>query len=125
MKILSSYLYRADERGLFLGISQEQWIQEINYIETVAGVVRGNHYHTETWEVFFIIDGRVRVVVYHMNTENREEHFFEKGGIFFIEPYEVHTFYTLADAKWINMLSKPLKEEDPDFQRYEVPLIKP
>ena len=86
---------------------------------------RGNHYHTETWEVFFIIDGRVRVVVYNINRENKEEHFFEKGDLFFIEPYEVHTFSTLTDAKWINMLSKPLKEENPDFRRYEVPLIKP
>lgn len=125
MQILARYISREDDRGLFWGISQEPWIREINYVETVAGEVRGNHYHTETREMFFIIDGRVRVVVHNIQTGAKDEHFFEKGDIFIIDPYEVHTFYTLTDTKWINMLSKPIQQDHPDFHRYEAPLIEP
>ena len=121
MKILSFYVQRADDRGMFWGISREPWIREINYIETTADQIRGNHYHTETREMFFVIEGRVRVAVHNIQTGEKEEHIFEKGDIFMIYPYEVHTFYTLTDAKWINMLSKPIQECNPDFHRYEAP----
>lgn len=123
MQILDRYMSREDDRGLFWGISQEPWIREINYVETAAGEVRGNHYHTETREMFFIIEGTVRVMVYHVQTGHREEPWFQKGDIFIVEPYEVHTFYALTDAKWINMLSKPFQQEDPDLHRYEASLI--
>lgn len=124
MKILSPYIHKVDDRGLFLGILQESWIREINYIETTAGQIRGNHYHTKTQEMFFIIEGKIEVRVYNIKTGGKEENIFKKGDVFIVYPYEVHTFYTLTESKWINMLSQPIQKGNPDFHKYEPNLMK-
>lgn len=119
MKIFKPYTARTDQRGLFLGITRENWIREINYVETKTGEVRGNHYHTGTMEMFFVIEGEVRVTVRHVHSNRTEERTFSKGDIFLIEPYELHTFCALSDVKWINMLSRPMAEDLPDSHLYD------
>lgn len=115
MRVFDPYTMHTDARGLFCGITRQDWIREINYVETAAGEVRGNHYHCGTTEMFFIIEGRVSVSVRNVRTGETDERVFTKGGIFLVEPYELHTFHILADTKWINMLSKPVEGTEPDF----------
>jgi dTDP-4-dehydrorhamnose 3,5-epimerase-like enzyme len=119
MKIFEPYTARTDQRGLFLGITRENWIREINYVETKTGEVRGNHYHTGTMEMFFVIEGEVHVTVRHVRSDKTEERIFGKGEIFLIEPYEFHTFRVLSDTKWINMLSRPMAKDLPDLHPYD------
>ncbi|MGH9871106.1 MAG: cupin domain-containing protein [Pyrinomonadaceae bacterium] len=114
MKVLKSYFSRADDRGAFTGITQQPWA-EVNFIETAANQVRGNHYHKETRELFFIIAGEIEVTVENLRSGEREVHSFTKGDIFIIEPYELHTFRTMTDAQWLNMLSQPMDQSSPDF----------
>ena len=116
MQKLSPYFKRLDERGGFLGITQESWA-EVNFIETRANQVRGNHYHKETRELFFIVSGEIEVVIEDLNSGKHSELSFRKGDVFIIEPYEVHTFRTRTDAQWINMLSKPMDLQNPDFHQ--------
>ena len=116
MKRLSPYVERVDERGGFWGITRERWA-EVNFIETAAGQVRGNHYHKETRELFFIIDGEIDVSVEDLRSGERVEMSVTKGDVFIIEPYELHTFHTKTDAQWLNMLSKPHDPQDPDFHQ--------
>ena len=116
MQKLSPYITRLDERGGFLGITQESWA-EVNFIETRANQVRGNHYHKETRELFFIVSGEIEVVIDDLNSGEHLELSFSKGDVFIIEPYEMHTFRTRTDAQWINMLSKPMDPQNPDFHQ--------
>jgi dTDP-4-dehydrorhamnose 3,5-epimerase-like enzyme len=116
MQKLSPYITRLDERGGFLGITQERWA-EVNFIETQANQVRGNHYHKETRELFFIVSGEIEVVIEDLNSGEHLELSFSKGDIFIIEPFELHTFCTRTDAQWINMLSKPMDQQNPDFHQ--------
>ncbi len=116
MQKLTPYFSRLDERGGFLGITQESWA-EVNFIETGANQVRGNHYHKETRELFFIVSGEIEVVIDDLNSGEHAEFSFSKGDVFIIEPYEVHTFRTRTDAQWINMLSKAMDPANPDFHQ--------
>lgn len=116
MQKLSTYFNKVDERGGFWGITQDSWA-EVNFIETRAEQIRGNHYHKETRELFFIISGEIDVVVDDLNSGKHFELSVSKGDIFIIEPYEVHTFRTKTDAQWINILSKPVDQQNPDFHR--------
>ncbi|HEY9284230.1 MAG TPA: cupin domain-containing protein [Pyrinomonadaceae bacterium] len=116
MQKLSPYMTRVDERGGFWGITRERWA-EVNFIETAAQQVRGNHYHKETRELFFIISGEIEVVIDDLNSGEHTEMTVGKGDVFIIEPYELHTFRTKTDAKWLNMLSKPHDERNPDFHQ--------
>jgi len=113
---IDPYAVKFDERGGFLGITKEGWA-EINFIETAAEQIRGNHYHKETRELFFIVSGEIEITIENLLSGEHSETRVSKGDIFVIEPYEVHTFYTKTKAQWINMLSKPIDEENPDFHR--------
>jgi dTDP-4-dehydrorhamnose 3,5-epimerase-like enzyme len=118
MQKLSPYFTSRDERGGFVGITQDHWA-EVNFIETKAGQVRGKHYHKETRELFFIISGEIDVVIDDLNSANHLEMSVSKDDMFIIEPYELHTFHTRTDAQWINMLSKSIDQESPDFHRID------
>ena len=119
MQKLSPYIARLDERGGFLGITQESWA-EINFIETGAKQVRGNHYHKETRELFFIVSGEIEIVIDDLISGKHLEMSVSKGDIFIIEPYEMHTFRTKTEAQWINMLSKPMDPQNPDFHQVSI-----
>ncbi len=116
MRRLTPYTKNLDERGGFLGITRDQWA-EVNFIETSAGQVRGEHYHKETVELFFIISGEINISIEDVRTGTRNEFIVAKGDIFIVDPYEMHTFRTISDSQWINMLSHPLDPDFPDFHR--------
>jgi len=116
MQFLSPYMQNSDERGSFLGITRDKWA-EVNFIETVANQVRGNHYHKQTRELFFIVTGEIEVIVDNVLSGEHYEFCVRKGDMFIVDPYEMHTFRTRTDAQWINMLSVPLDLKNPDFYR--------
>lgn len=116
MQKLPPYTIHSDTRGSLTGITQEGWA-EVNFIETIANQARGGHYHKLTRELFFIVSGEINIVVEDLKTGTKTEFRARKGDIFIVEPYELHTFHTLTDAQWINMLSIPLNPNDPDFHR--------
>lgn len=120
MERRAPYQAHSDARGSFRGLTREAW-SEVNFIETRAGQVRGNHYHAETRELFFIVRGEIRVEVEHLETGERTEFTAGAGDIFVIEPMEFHVFRTLTDAQWINMLSRPMDPDRPDLHRRETP----
>ena len=116
MERRSPYMTQADARGRFRGLTRERWA-EVNFIETKAGQVRGNHYHRQTRELFFIVSGDVQVEVRDLGTGQHSEFVARAGDIFVIEPMEFHVFRVLTDAQWINMLSQPMDPDRPDLHR--------
>jgi mannose-6-phosphate isomerase-like protein (cupin superfamily) len=119
MQRLSTYMMKTDKRGKFWGITQDNWA-EVNFVETAAKQVRGKHSHKETRELFFIISGEIKILIENLHSGGHIEFEAQKGDVFIIDPYEIHTFYTKTDSQWINMLSKQLDPEDPDFHAIEV-----
>ena len=80
-----------------------------------AGSKRGGHYHKETKELFFFIEGEIKITIEHLKKKQKQELTVHKGDILMVEPFEVHTFEIIKDAKWINILSVPMDKKDPDF----------
>lgn len=119
MRDLQPYFRYNDFRGPFIGITQNQNWMEVNYIETKKNQIRGKHYHKNTLELFFIISGTVKVNIFNVRGGEKREFIAKKGDIFLIEPFEVHTFKTLTDAAWINMLSSPLDRDSPDMYPFQ------
>jgi len=119
MKAVKPYFSHKDSRGKILGISQFDWMREVNYIESCAASKRGGHYHKHTMELFYIIEGEINVLILNVKTKESKEFVVKGSDIFIIEPYEVHTFRILKDAKWINILSNPMDEQNSDFHAFE------
>jgi len=113
--LVSPYFYFADDRGKLMGVFQGRKWEEINYVESVKGCVRGNHYHKETAEGFFIIDGKVRVTLLDVVKNSKRTFIAKKGDILLINPNTLHTFEMLEDSKWVNMLSKPFNTAEKDI----------
>jgi dTDP-4-dehydrorhamnose reductase len=108
-----------DDRGAIINIFQNKIWEEMNYIDSRKSYIRGNHYHKETIEGFYIIKGKIKVHV--INIISNDERLFEvtKGDSFLIYPNEIHIFEILEDSSWINLLSKSLDSEPKDFYRLE------
>jgi UDP-2-acetamido-2,6-beta-L-arabino-hexul-4-ose reductase len=117
MEILNLYVINSDDRGVFHGITNKYTWGEINFIETNDGVERGGHYHKFTKELFYILEGEIEVSVCHLVTGEKHHFVANQDMVFIIDPYEIHTFKTVTDAKWINMLSHKLDLERPDIHR--------
>jgi dTDP-4-dehydrorhamnose reductase len=115
--LVPPYFFFADSRGSLTGILQDQKWEEINYIESVKGSIRGNHYHKETKEAFFIIEGEIKISLIDIINNSKRTFISKKGDILIVNPYILHTFEVLKDSKWINMLSKPLKGKEKDIHR--------
>lgn len=117
MENLSLYTIHKDDRGAFYGITHKHTWGEINFIETRKGVVRGGHYHKYTKELFYILDGEIDVFVKNLVSREEKNFVAEAGMVFIMDPYELHTFRTLTDAKWLNMLSHKMDDQNPDIYK--------
>lgn len=120
MEFLEKYTIHEDARGRFLGIINKYTWGEINFVSTKSGVERGNHYHRYTKELFYILSGEIQIDVKNI-VDNSEHHFRATPHMaFIIDPYELHTFTTVEDSTWINMLSHRMDEAKPDFFKAQV-----
>lgn len=116
--LIPPYFYSVNGRGKFVGIFQGHRWKEINYVESIKGSVRGNHYHKETKEGFFIIDGKISVTLIDVMNRSKKAFIANKGDTFLVNPNTLHTFEILENSKWINMLSKPFNTEAKDIHTY-------
>lgn len=115
MKKIEPYITREDARGKLIGLMNSGSWEEFNYLETCAGQVRGNHYHRNTWEVFFIIEGEVEVVTQVSGQVGTSSITLHSGDVLMIEPGERHTFHCITATRWINALSKRFEQDNPDI----------
>lgn len=118
MKHLQPYTNFSDARGSLIGITQQLWA-EVNYVKTVANQTRGGHFHKKTSELFFILSGEINVCLIHKETCKEEQFVAKAGDIFIVDPFEQHTFTTLTDSEWINMLTEAHDNAAPDFFTFE------
>lgn len=122
LEIKARYFQNHDERGSIEGLINTGTWREINKISSVAGSIRGKHYHQRTRELFIILNGRIEVLLEKI--ENNVVVGADcvevcAGDVFVIGPYIQHTFTVITDAVWLNALSEPFDQDDPDFFRGE------
>ena len=122
IQFFSPYKTFKDPRGFFEGIVNTKSWQEINYFSTLKNQIRGNHYHQFTDELFYIIDGKIKIVVRSVLKsgkldDNIEEFYAKKGDIFIIEKMTHHYFEIITDSIWINALTLKMNFENPDIIR--------
>jgi mannose-6-phosphate isomerase-like protein (cupin superfamily) len=119
IKFIDHYFQYSDERGSLLGlINQGNW-EEINLITSQQDVIRGNHYHKDTIELFIILDGEIEVTVNLIDSQLSETYTVHGGDVFIIEPMVNHTFNVKKDSQWLNALNKKTNQEHPDIHRIQ------
>lgn len=99
----------SDERGSLYQLVHSGW-QQVNVSKTYKGTIRGGHYHKETREAFFVIEGQLEVEL--ENGADKERHIFKSGDFFMIEPYAVHSFTFTDDTLMVALYDKPVEKSD-------------
>ena len=98
-----------DERGTLTQLVREGFSQ-FNIIFSKAGVLRGNHYHKENREAFFVISGSFELTA--EKDGQIEKHKFSQGDMFLVMPYVNHSFYYCEDTLLASMYDIGVERPD-------------
>ena len=86
-----------DERGCLTQLVHHGFNQ-YNIIFSKKDVLRGDHYHRENREAFFVITGGFKFIAKKDGLE--EEYNFKQGDMFLVPPYVTHSFFYTEDS-WV------------------------
>lgn len=109
IQILTPDFEFKDARGELTQLCRDGY-KQFNIVYSHQGVVRGNHYHKISTEVFFVIDGKLELAV--SKNGIAEKYVFAKGDMFLIPPYVVHSFKYLENTTLAAMYDIGVERED-------------
>ena len=61
-----------DKRGKFFEVIRNKTWKEMNFLESSKGSVRGMHYHKKITELFFVVDGKIEVIIENVKTNETQ-----------------------------------------------------
>lgn len=103
----------ADTRGSLTQLVHSGWNQ-VNYITSVAGAIRGGHFHRCNTEAFYVITGKFHLLVESSDRKQHEEYTMKEGDFFTIPPLVAHSFIFLSDTMLISMYDRGVELPDGD-----------
>ena len=108
-----------EERGEFVQIAYQEEMRHLAIFEIKKGFSRGNHYHEKKEEIFYIFDGKIRLILMDMDTLQKEEKILEKGDKIRLKPRCGHIFIALEDTLVVEYSPQVFDPED----NYKINLI--
>lgn len=109
----------SDDRGSLTQLVHDGW-KQVNYITSIAGAIRGNHYHKENVEAFYVISGRFKLTAQKINDSQTEEYEMKAGDFFVVQPNINHSFEYLEDTQLISMYDIGVEKADGSKDIYSV-----
>jgi len=106
---------QSDHRGKFIEVWRGDNWREMNFFTINAGHTRGAHYHKETRELFFLVEGELEIRLVDIRTGSESVFRCGEGEIVTIDPYQLHYLNALRESKVISCLSLPFDEKNPDM----------
>jgi len=124
MKIINTIINHKDDRGVIIDLLESKNINAVTFITFVKGAIRGNHFHKETTQWNYIVQGQVKLVS-QFNDNVIEERVLKKGEIAVTLPMEKHAFVGLEDSEMLVFTQGPRggKEYESDTFRLEKLLV--
>ncbi len=115
-----------DDRGEIIDVLKKGVIEYVTIIRSNKGAVRANHFHKDTYQYVYVLDGLLRVVS-QMPGEPPTEVRLEAGDMILNVPDERHAFEALADTTFLVLTRGPRGGDDyeSDTFRLDTPLILP
>lgn len=110
IKFLKTDFEYKDDRGSIIQLIHDGW-KQINYITSKAGGERGNHYHKNNKEAFYVISGMFELELQDINTKEKEIYTIESGTFFTISKNVNHIFRYIEDTSLISMYSEGIKKD--------------
>lgn len=95
-----------DGRGTISDILQDVVITDASIVTTRADAVRGNHFHKDTWQYMYMLEGRMRLTT-RVTGQPIASVILEKGDLVATEPNEHHAMRALEDTTFIVLSTGP------------------
>ena len=117
-------LINKDERGSFSTLLPGKIWSEANLVESAANCIRGKHFHRKSTELFYVIEGEIKVSISKVSIDekgnfirekNITENIYKKDCIFSILPMTWHVFEIQKESKWLALMSFPHDSENLDI----------
>ena len=99
---------RDDKRGSLVQVNTGEW-KQLNHLFIKKGNSFGGHYHKHKKELFYLLEGKIKVIV--SNNAIQKENL-NPSGLVRIDPYDYHNIYAIEDSNIIELLSEPFDKAD-------------
>lgn len=101
----------SDDRGSLTQLFREGW-KQVNYITSKKNSYRGDHYHKNNEEFFFIISGSFTLKLMDIDNSHTEVLEIGAGSYFKILPNVLHSFSFHEETFLISGYSNGVEESD-------------
>lgn len=126
MKVERPVWAHTDGRGLIVDILENVPIDSVTIVTIKQGTVRGNHFHKQTVQWSYIMEGCVKVLT-QTPPGPVEATILEAGDLAMTPPFECHAVHALADSKILVCTKGPRagRNYESDTFRLDQPLVDP
>lgn len=101
----------SDERGEITDILTHELIDAVTMISSVKGTVRANHYHKDTTQWNYVLEGSVEIIT-QMKEGPVQKNVLSKGAMACTLPMESHAIVALEDSLLLIFTKGPRNGED-------------
>lgn len=116
----------SDDRGQITDIIENQPVDSITLLTTKKDAIRGNHYHGETTQYLYILEGSC---TYYSQKDGAAVtvETARKGDLIITPPLEHHAFEALEDSLFLAFCHGPRggTQYETDTFRLDIPLCRP
>ena len=113
-----------DARGAITDVLKQGHVEYVTIITSKKGAVRANHFHKDTYQYLYVMEGKLRVRAQNPGGPV-EEAIMSPGDLTLNAPLESHAFEALEDSIFLVLTKGPRGGEDyeKDTYRLDDPLI--
>lgn len=97
-------------KGNLAQLCHEGWSQ-VNVLTSPAGSFRGNHYHKENLECFYVVSGSIKVIFSSVDKQETDSQIFNEGDMFVIYPFVIHSLESISDTVLVALYDKGVEKE--------------
>jgi len=110
-----------DARGEIFDLIEEK-VGHIGLITFVRGAVRANHYHIRSVQYSYVLEGKIKLMVSHIDGTHKKEYVLGPGTLSLIPPKMVHKYTALTKAKMLDITT--LSRNDNGYEKDTVRVTK-
>ena len=113
-----------DNRGIITDIIVEERINYVTVITNLKDAVRGNHYHKETIQFLYVLNGSI-LVASKFEGKKMQKRILREGHLLFNEANEWHAIKSIEDSTLL-ILTRGLrggKNYEADTYKLDKPLL--
>ena len=108
-----------DARGRIIDILAKETIDAVTIITSAKGTTRGHHYHLETTQWVYLLEGRMKVLT-QMPDSAVVATILERGELILTPPKERHAMVALEESTFLVLTRGPRSGQDYESDTYRL-----